>query len=112
MTSSVWRAAVPSALYILRILKGFRNKAQGCEERATLGQYTEKYQPQRPTGLCHHHGPPETELTFPTVFRGARCALMFSVTLPLLLFYLPLTDTIDTITENSCGNVSSGKRRG
>jgi hypothetical protein len=29
----------------LRIPKGFRNKAQGCEGRATLGVLTESYQP-------------------------------------------------------------------
>src|SRR5258706_15909373 len=31
--------------------KGLRNKAQGCEERATLGKVTDNSQPQRGCGM-------------------------------------------------------------
>src|SRR6266436_5695953 len=33
------------------IPKGLRNKAQGCEERATLGKVTDDSQPQRGCGM-------------------------------------------------------------
>src|SRR4051812_38749775 len=40
------------ALPISSIPKGLRNKAQGCEERATLGKVTDDSQPQRGCGMA------------------------------------------------------------
>src|SRR5689334_18436261 len=49
-----WRAkAVASrrSLHVSSIPKGLRNKAQGCEERATLGEVTDDSQPQWGCGM-------------------------------------------------------------
>jgi len=61
----------------LRIPKGFRNKAQGCEERATLG-WPQPVQP-TPTGLrlrhqCGHNpfGVDSSSLRFPRVARPSQ----------------------------------------
>src|SRR5204862_3000142 len=43
--------------------KGLRNKAQGCEERATLGKVTDDSQPQRGCGMVLFPWSPATTLS-------------------------------------------------
>src|SRR6266576_290579 len=64
-------AAPLCSLHGSSIPKGLRNKAQGCEERATLGKASEGSQPQRGCGIVLYPSSSATTLSgLPSMWRA------------------------------------------